>query len=72
MEEKRHRVAKYAKGIVKDLEVIAHSVGVPEPRLMRPYHVRIVQPNGTSIPLDALTATARENANVTDAGTKPR
>ncbi|MBU2992078.1 FMN-binding glutamate synthase family protein [Octadecabacter sp. 1_MG-2023] len=53
-EEKWERVAGYAKGIVKEVEIIAHSVGVPEPRKMRRDHVRIVQPDGTSIPLSSL------------------
>lgn len=52
--EKYEKVATYAKGIVKEVETIAHSVGVAEPRLMRRSHVRIVQPDGTSIPLSTL------------------
>lgn len=53
-EEKYEKVAAYAKGINKEVETIAHSVGVAEPRLMRRNHVRIVQPDGTSIPLSKL------------------
>lgn len=53
-EEKWEKVAAYAKGIVKEVETIAHSVGVAEPRLMRRSHVRIVQPDGQSIPLSTL------------------
>ncbi|MCF2906314.1 FMN-binding glutamate synthase family protein [Octadecabacter sp. CECT 8868] len=52
--EKWEHVAAYAKGIVKEVETIAHSVGVPEPRKMRRDHVRIVQPDGTSTPLSVL------------------
>lgn len=52
--EKFEKVAAYAKGIVKEVETIAHSVGVSEPRKMRRDHVRIVQPDGTSIPLSTL------------------
>lgn len=54
VEEKFARVAHYAKGIVKEVETIAHSVGVTEPRQMRRKHVRIVQSDGRSIPLDIL------------------
>jgi len=54
VEEKFERVAHYAKGIVKEVETIAHSVGVTEPRQMRRKHVRIVQSDGRSIPLDVL------------------
>ena len=53
-QEKFAKVADYAKGISKEVEVIAHSVGVSEPREMRRHHVRIVQDNGTSIPMDQL------------------
>ena len=48
--DKDKRVAAYAKGIIKEVEMIAHSVGVEEPRQMRRRHVRIVQPNGASTP----------------------
>ncbi|MEM7724304.1 MAG: FMN-binding glutamate synthase family protein [Pseudomonadota bacterium] len=54
VEEKDKRVANYARSIVKDVEIIAHSVGVPEPRELRRRHVRLVQPDGTSIPMDEL------------------
>ena len=53
-DEKWERVAAYAKGIIKEVETIAHSVGVSEPRKMRRDHVRIVQPDTTSIPLSTL------------------
>ncbi|MGB3555772.1 MAG: FMN-binding glutamate synthase family protein [Jannaschia sp.] len=51
VEDKWRKVARYAEGIVKEVEVIAHSVGVTEPRQMRRRHVRLVQPDGTSIPM---------------------
>ncbi len=54
VEDKWQRVAHYVQSITKDLEVIAHSVGVSEPRLMRRRHVRIVQPDGSSVPLNEL------------------
>ncbi|MFY0595463.1 MAG: FMN-binding glutamate synthase family protein [Cognatishimia sp.] len=47
-ESKYQRVAHYAKGIVKEVEVIAHSVGVSEPRKLRRQHVRLVQDTGRS------------------------
>ena len=52
--EKYEKVASYAKGMVKEVEIIAHSVGVSEPRKLGRKHVRIVQPDGTSIPLSTL------------------
>ncbi len=56
VEDKDKRVAHYAKTIIKEVETIAHSVGVTEPRQMRPKHVRIVQSDGKSVPLDVLEA----------------
>ena len=49
VEDKELRVAAYAKEIIKEVETIAHSVGVAEPRLMRRRHVRVVQPDGRTI-----------------------
>jgi len=49
VEEKDDRVAQYAKSIIHEVETIAHSVGVAEPRLMRRRHVRVVQANGESV-----------------------
>lgn len=53
-EVKADKVAHYAKGIVKEVETIAHSVGVAEPRKMRRRHVRLVQGNGRSVPMNEL------------------
>lgn len=52
--EKDKRVAAYAKAIVKEVEVIAHSVGVSEPRLLRRKHVRLVQPDGSSASMESI------------------
>ncbi|SLN36506.1 FMN-binding glutamate synthase family protein [Pseudooctadecabacter jejudonensis] len=52
--EKYDRVAAYAKSLIKEVETIAHSVGVSEPRKMRRDHVRIVQADGTSVQLSKL------------------
>src|SRR6056297_3040782 len=49
VEDKYVKVANYARSIVREVETIAHSVGVAEPRLMRRRHVRLVQADGTSI-----------------------
>ena len=54
VEEKDERVAHYARSIIKEVEMIAHSVGVAEPRLMRRRHVRIVQGDGRSVPMNKL------------------
>ncbi|WP_238367662.1 FMN-binding glutamate synthase family protein [Mesobacterium pallidum] len=49
VEDKEVKVARYADQIREELETIAHSVGVAEPRMMRRNHVRIVQDNSESI-----------------------
>ena len=43
--------------MVKEVELIAHSVGVSEPRLLRREHVRIVQDTGKSVAMDTLYPT---------------
>ncbi len=53
-EEKAVRVANYCKNLVHEVETIAHSCGVSEPRRLRRFHVRIVQDDGRSVPLNEL------------------
>ncbi len=48
------RVANFVKQMRKEVGVIAHSCGVPEPRRLQRYHVRLVCPDGRSRPLDEL------------------
>lgn len=48
VEDKFERVARYAKCIVHEVETIAHSVGVSEPRQLRRHHVRLMQDSGRS------------------------
>ncbi len=52
--DKKVKVANYCKSLVHEVEVLAHSCGVDEPRQLGRKHVRIVQDNGKSIPLDEL------------------
>lgn len=52
--DKQDRVDAYAKGIIKDVETISHSVGVSEPRQLRRSHVRLMQDNGRSAPMSEL------------------
>jgi glutamate synthase domain-containing protein 2 len=51
---KAERVKRYVEKIHYGTGIIANSCGVESPRQLQPHHVRIVQPNGTSIPLDEL------------------
>ncbi|MCP5075267.1 MAG: FMN-binding glutamate synthase family protein [Rhodobacteraceae bacterium] len=46
---KYEKVTNYAKNIVKEVETIAHSVGVSEPRQIDRRHVRIVQDSGRTL-----------------------
>ena len=52
--DKADRVNRYARHIHHELEVIAHSCGVDEPRQLNRTHCRIVMENGKSIPLSVL------------------
>ncbi|MBO9475907.1 FMN-binding glutamate synthase family protein [Shimia sp. R11_0] len=52
VDRKAPRVARYAQALVKEVEVISHSVGVSEPRKLRRRHVRLVQANGRSVPMN--------------------
>jgi len=54
VEDKFQKVANYARSVISEVETIAHSVGVAEPRLMRRRHVRIVQADGTSVPFNKI------------------
>ncbi len=54
VEDKAERVMHYSKNMHKEIGVIAHSCGVPEPRRLKRFHCRVVQDDGRSIPLDAL------------------
>ena len=49
--EKSERVANYARNMMYEVGVIAHSCGVPEPRKLNLEHARIVVAEAHSIPL---------------------
>ena len=53
-EDKAVRVNNFVNKIRYGVGLIAHSCGVGNPRELKRYHVRIVQPNGRSAPLDEL------------------
>jgi len=53
-EDKAVKVANYCSNMRKEVEVIAHSCGVPEPRRLRRFHVRVVQDSGNSVPYNEL------------------
>jgi len=48
-EVKSERVAHYAQNIIHEVEIIAHSCGLTEPRGLRREHVRIVQDSGRTL-----------------------
>ncbi|RMD89672.1 MAG: FMN-binding glutamate synthase family protein [Alphaproteobacteria bacterium] len=50
--DKAERVANYVRHMHKEVGVIAHSCGVPEPRRLRRMHARVVGPDGRSRSLD--------------------
>jgi glutamate synthase domain-containing protein 2 len=54
VEEKYQRVANYAMGMNKEIDMIAHSCGCRHARELRREHVRIVQSAGHSVALNIL------------------
>ena len=62
-EDKAERVKRYAETMRKEIGIIAHSCGVPEPRKLRRFHCRIVQGDGRSVPLDELYPEATNNTD---------
>ncbi|PVZ67737.1 FMN-binding glutamate synthase family protein [Pelagibaculum spongiae] len=48
------RVAAYQKTMTKEVGILAHSCGVPEPRQLKRFHARVVMEKGLSTPLDEL------------------
>ncbi len=61
VEVKEDRVARYASNIIKEVETIAHSVGVAEPRQMRRRHVRLMGDDGQSRPMHEIFPRSNEN-----------
>lgn len=51
---KAERVANYVRNMVHEVGVIAHSCGVREPRELKRFHARVMQPDGRSVALDEL------------------
>lgn len=51
---KSERVRNYAQNMMKEVGIIAHSCGVPEPRRLKRKHARIVMYDGRSKPMDEL------------------
>ncbi len=53
-ENKAIRVMNYAKNMVKEVGIIAHSCGVKSPRQLKRFHARVVTENGLSVALNEL------------------
>ncbi|MDX8386667.1 MAG: FMN-binding glutamate synthase family protein, partial [Gallionella sp.] len=53
-ENKAVKVANFCHNMIHEVQVISHSCGVTRPRLMSRKHVRIVQNNGKSVPMEEL------------------
>ena len=53
-EEKSVKVANYCMNMIHEVQIISHSCGVSRQRLMGRKHVRIVQSDGKSVPMDRL------------------
>ena len=64
--DKATKVANYCHNMRHEVEMISHSCGVDEPRQLRRFHVRIVQDNGKSAPMDQLHPYPKPLPKVTD------
>jgi glutamate synthase domain-containing protein 2 len=53
-EVKAERVAHFHHNLVHEVEMIAHSCGVSEPRQLKRHHAAIVMDGGSSVPLNIL------------------
>ncbi|MFZ5492672.1 MAG: FMN-binding glutamate synthase family protein [Pseudomonadota bacterium] len=53
-EDKAERVAHFARNMEKEIAMIAHSCGVPQPRALGRQHARMMGEQGRSVGLDAL------------------
>lgn len=53
-EAKWKRVENYVRCVRGEVETVAHSVGVTGPRALQRQHVRLMQPNGVSVPMHVL------------------
>jgi glutamate synthase domain-containing protein 2 len=60
--DKAERVANYARNLMREVGIIAHSCGVDDPRQLRRRHCRVVVDDGLSRSLERLhpTPVARE------------
>lgn len=62
-ESKAEKVKNYVHNMINIVETIAHSCGVKEVRSLNRTHIRIVQNNGKSIPMNELYPTCPEREN---------
>ena len=66
-EDKAVRVKNFVAKMRYGVGIIAHSCGVRHPRALKRFHVRIVQENGKSTPLDELYPPQKPDADRTKA-----
>jgi glutamate synthase domain-containing protein 2 len=64
VEEKFQRVANYALGMNKEIEMIAHSCGLKHARELQREHVRLVQTAGQSMAMNMLYPYPAEKAGL--------
>jgi len=63
-EDKAFRVMHYAKNMMKEVGIIAHSCGVKLPHQLKRHHCRAVNDRGISEPLDKLFPPANEDKQI--------
>ncbi|MEW5251082.1 FMN-binding glutamate synthase family protein [Microbulbifer sp. 2201CG32-9] len=60
--DKADRVGNYARSMMHEVGYIAHSCGVPEPRLLRRHHVEVINERGVAVPLSELMPEVKTKA----------
>jgi glutamate synthase domain-containing protein 2 len=66
VELKAERVSHYVKNMQHEIEMVAHSCGVTEPRQLRRQHARMVIDGGRSMRLDEMFPPASEPLRIVD------
>lgn len=64
--DKAERVYNYARNMVHEVGVIAHSCGVTEPRQLRRHHVEVIDERGMAMPFSQLTSAQTESVIASD------
>ncbi|MEM9255822.1 MAG: FMN-binding glutamate synthase family protein [Pseudomonadota bacterium] len=69
--DKARRVTQYATNLMHEVEVIAHSCGVAEPRLLERFHAQRINETGVPEPLDEIFPPVLRGAGAHEGSVRP-